>query len=270
MPRGEVRGLGRKHAVIHLSHEIEPGTRKRQTDEVAFDVELPSADVSQESGLSVWTSDDIHAEGRNVEPPSTPPLRPKRSHSSGVVSSPPKHQRLAPLAGASPPKKAVSAVLVGCPAADATQAVQPLKMQRSTAACAGGVADSARLGAEAVPISRSNDDQGPLLREERGDRLRETTSGRSETAPGGCRIRVSPIPRTLDWRYIKAIFDASGHVVRCDLDCRTAFVTFELPSEATKAARTFDGSKLNGQVIHGSFHQKEKTREQQRSGGRRT
>mmetsp|Transcript_83146 Transcript_83146/g.248083 ORF Transcript_83146/g.248083 Transcript_83146/m.248083 type:complete len:322 (+) Transcript_83146:1-966(+) len=64
-----------------------------------------------------------------------------------------------------------------------------------------------------------------------------------------CRIRVSNVPRNLDWRDIKEAFEDNGRVTQCEVERGVAWITFSRPSDAKKAVQTFDRGELNGQTI---------------------
>jgi len=66
---------------------------------------------------------------------------------------------------------------------------------------------------------------------------------------GPCRIRVSNVPKNLDWRDIKEAFEDNGRVTRCEVERGVAWVTFESALDAKKAVQTFDRGELNGQTI---------------------
>lgn len=64
------------------------------------------------------------------------------------------------------------------------------------------------------------------------------------------RIRVSNVPKNLDWRDIKEAFEDQGRVTRCEVERGVAWITFENPLDAKKAVQTFDRGELNGQTIY--------------------
>lgn len=67
---------------------------------------------------------------------------------------------------------------------------------------------------------------------------------------GATTIKVSGIPRGLDWRDIKDAFqDAAGKVIKCDMEGSTAWLAFTSPRDAQKAVKTFDHGELNGKTI---------------------
>merc|ERR1712217_548259 len=66
---------------------------------------------------------------------------------------------------------------------------------------------------------------------------------------GSSRIRVSNVPRNLDWRNIKEAFEDNGRVTRCEVENGVAWITFESLIDAKKAVQTFDRGELNGQTI---------------------
>jgi len=69
------------------------------------------------------------------------------------------------------------------------------------------------------------------------------------SSSGSCRIRVSNVPKNLDWRDIKEAFEDNGRVTRCEVERGVAWVTFESSLDAKKAVQTFDRGELNGQTI---------------------
>jgi len=77
----------------------------------------------------------------------------------------------------------------------------------------------------------------------------EIESVRRSSIGGSCRIRVSNVPKNLNWRDIKEAFEDNGRVTRCEVERGVAWVTFENPVDAKKAVQTFDRGELNGQTI---------------------
>lgn len=77
----------------------------------------------------------------------------------------------------------------------------------------------------------------------------EVESVRRSSVGGSCRIRVSNVPKNLNWRDIKEAFEDNGRVTRCEVERGVAWVTFENPTDAKKAVQTFDRGELNGQTI---------------------
>jgi len=80
-------------------------------------------------------------------------------------------------------------------------------------------------------------------------------SGDFDAAPRGSsersyRIRVSNVPKNLDWRDIKEAFEDNGRVTRCEVERGVAYVTFSSAADAKKAVQTFDRGELNGQTIY--------------------
>lgn len=62
-------------------------------------------------------------------------------------------------------------------------------------------------------------------------------------------VRVSNVPRNLDWRDIKDAFQDIGRVVECEVERGVAYVIFDNAVDAKKAVQTFDRGELNGQTI---------------------
>mmetsp|Transcript_126779 Transcript_126779/g.247077 ORF Transcript_126779/g.247077 Transcript_126779/m.247077 type:complete len:442 (-) Transcript_126779:147-1472(-) len=77
----------------------------------------------------------------------------------------------------------------------------------------------------------------------------EVESVRRSSMTGSSRIRVSNVPKNLNWRDIKEAFEDNGRVERCEVERGVAWVTFANPLDAKKAVQTFDRGELNGQTI---------------------
>jgi len=82
-----------------------------------------------------------------------------------------------------------------------------------------------------------------------GGDVESVGSVRRSSMGGSCRIRVSNVPKNLNWRDIKEAFEDNGRVTRCEVERGVAWVTFENPVDAKKAVQTFDRGELNGQTI---------------------
>eukprot|EP00421_Protoceratium_reticulatum_P017097 CAMPEP_0168397802 /NCGR_PEP_ID=MMETSP0228-20121227/21252_1 /TAXON_ID=133427 /ORGANISM="Protoceratium reticulatum, Strain CCCM 535 (=CCMP 1889)" /LENGTH=499 /DNA_ID=CAMNT_0008411287 /DNA_START=12 /DNA_END=1508 /DNA_ORIENTATION=- len=80
-------------------------------------------------------------------------------------------------------------------------------------------------------------------------RVATEASAPARSGTTGCRIRVSNVPKNLDWRDIKEAFEDNGRVTRCEVERGVAWVTFESAVDAKKAVQTFDRGELNGQTI---------------------
>jgi len=79
-------------------------------------------------------------------------------------------------------------------------------------------------------------------------------SGGDRDAPpprgGSTKVRVSNVPKNLDWRDIKEAFSDQGRVIRCEVDRGIAYLEFENAADAKKAVQTFDRGEMNGQTIN--------------------
>merc|ERR1719329_154023 len=86
----------------------------------------------------------------------------------------------------------------------------------------------------------------------RGTKRSYDDSGSSSRKPSSDvkRIKVSNIPKTLDWRDLKNAFEKeAGPVERCELRMGEAMITFTRPQDARRAVETFDRGELNGRTI---------------------
>jgi len=131
----------------------------------------------------------------------------------------------------------------------------------------GGGSGSAGRGRDGPAWSRDWDDRDrmPIRERERprappagmdwapAKSLRDSGPSRAERESGGRRpfttIRVSNVPRSLDWRDIKDAFEDTGRVTQCEVERGVAYVTFDNAVDAKKAVQTFDRGELNGQTI---------------------
>merc|ERR1740121_68955 len=86
-----------------------------------------------------------------------------------------------------------------------------------------------------------------------GSPIRERAPARGGVGGASRKVRVSNIPKDLDWRDIKEAFSDQGRLEKVVVDRGVAFLTFETVAEARKAVQTFDRGELNGQTIHVTF-----------------
>jgi len=86
-----------------------------------------------------------------------------------------------------------------------------------------------------------------------GPPVRRAAPARGGLGGASRKIRVSNIPKNLDWRDIKEAFSDQGRLEKVVVERGVAFITFETVSEARKAVQTFDRGELNGQTIHVTF-----------------